>query len=65
MKHFVSIIFLLMAACAVFFGVKGTEFRLGGLGRTPTSKPLPIWFGRLWFFGFAIILLYLGIIGLR
>jgi hypothetical protein len=65
MNHLLPIIFFLMAAFAIFFGVRGSEFRLGGLGRTPTSKPLPAWFGRMWFFGFAIIMLYLGIRGLR
>ena len=63
--HFESIICFLMAAFGIFLGVMGSEFRLGGLGRTPTSKPLPMWLGRVWAFGFAIIMLYLGIRRLR
>ena len=64
MKNFLPIIFFLMAAFATYCGLVGSEFRLGGLSRTPTIKPLPAWVGRLWFFGFAIIMLYLGIKGL-
>jgi hypothetical protein len=60
-KHLLPIIYLLMAAFAIFCGVRGTEFRMGGLGRTPTSKPLPTWFGRLWFFIFAGVMLFIGI----
>jgi hypothetical protein len=64
-KHLLPVIFFLMAAFAIYFGVMGSEFRLGGLCRTPTSNTLPNWFGRMWFFGFAIIMLYMGIRGLR
>ena len=60
-KHFTSIVYLLLAGVAIFIGAVGNEFRLGGLGRTPTSKPLPIWLGRLYFFGFAGVMLFLGV----
>jgi amino acid transporter len=64
-RHFESIICFLMAAFGTFFGVTSGEFRPGALGRNSTGKPLPIWFGRMWFLGFAAIMLYLGIRGLR
>jgi len=64
-KYLLPIIFFLMAAFATYGGAIGSEFRLGGLGRTPTSRPLPIWLGRIWFFGFAIVGLYMGIRSLR
>lgn len=60
-KYVLPTVCLLMAAFAIFCGVRGSEFRLGGLGRTPTSRPLPTWLGRVWFFGFALIMLFLGI----
>jgi hypothetical protein len=65
MKNLTAIICFLMAAFAIFVGIVGSKFRLGGLGRTPTSKPLPNWIGRMWFFGFSVIMLYLGIRSLR
>ena len=63
-KHFTAIIDLLLAVFAILFGAMGTDFRLGGLGRTPTSKPVPTWLGRLWFFALAGVLLFMGIHGL-
>jgi hypothetical protein len=64
-KYLTPIFFFVLAAFAIFFGVMGSEFRLGGLGGTPTSKPLPTWIGRIWFFGIAAVMVYLGIRGLR
>jgi hypothetical protein len=60
-KHFEKWIYFLMAAFGIYVGAMGRDFYPGRLGRSATGKALPRWFGRLWFFGFAVIMLYLGI----
>jgi hypothetical protein len=65
MKHLETWIYLLIAAVALYGGVFGEEFYPGRLGRKPTGKPLPKWFGRLYFFAFAVIALYSGMKGLH
>jgi hypothetical protein len=59
------IILLLMAILSLYLGMAAKTFHAGGPGRNTSAKPLPKWFGRLWFFGFAAIMLYLGIKGLH
>jgi len=61
MKNGGAIIYFLMAAFAVYFGATSESFYPGRLGRNSNGKPVPKWFGRLWFFGFAVIALYMGI----
>ncbi len=65
MKHLETWVYFLMAAVGIYGGIFGEEFYPGRLGRNAAGKPWPKWFGRLWFFGFAVIMLYLGIRGLR
>jgi hypothetical protein len=65
MKTIAPVIFFLTAIVTLYFGATGKTFRAGGPGRTASGRPLPRWFGRLWFFGFAVVLLYLAIKGLR
>ena len=65
MKHFETWIYFLMGAFGIYGSVAGEEFYPGRLGRNATGTPLPKWFGRLWFFSFAAIMVYLGIRGLR
>jgi hypothetical protein len=54
-----------MAAFAIYVGFTAENFFPGKLGRNSTGKPLPKWFGRLWFFAFAAVAVYMGIRGLR
>jgi hypothetical protein len=54
-----------MAGFAVYVGVTAENFYPGRLGRKAAGKPLPKWFGRLWFFGFATIAVFMGIRSLR
>ena len=49
-----------MAVGAAFLGATGRDFYGGGIGRLATRNKIPKWFGRLWFFGFSIVMLYLG-----
>ena len=66
MRHlFWVVIYLFMAAFAVYFGLVPGTFHPGPLGRNATGKPLPNWFGRSWFFIFAAVMLYLAIKQLR
>jgi hypothetical protein len=64
-KHFEIWIYFLLAAFGIYVGAASRDFYPGRLGRNATGKPLPRWFGRLWCFGFAVVMLYLGIRGLR
>lgn len=61
MKNFDSIVFFLMAAFAIYIGFTAKEFYPGRLAGKPKGKPVPKWFGRLWFLGFSAIMLYEGI----
>ena len=60
--NFDSILCFLMAAFAIYWALApGGEFYPGRLAGKPKGKPVPKWFGRLWFLGFAVITLYEGI----
>ena len=65
MKHLGPILCFVMAAGAAYVGATAKNFYGGGVGRLATKNPTPTWFGRLWFFGFAAVMLYLGVKGLR
>jgi len=60
MRNFQSIVCFAMAVGAAFLGATGRDFYGGGIGRLATRNKIPKWFGRLWFFGFSIVMLYLG-----
>jgi len=64
-KVLIIFITLLMAAFSIYVGFAAQSFHPGRLGRHATGKPLPRWFGRLWFLGFAAVLLYLAVRQLR
>lgn len=61
MKNLDSIICFVMAGGAIFIGVASKGFYGGGPGRLAVNNPVPKWFGRLWFFGFAAVMVYVGI----
>lgn len=62
MRNFDSIVYFLMAAFAIYWVLApGGEFYPGRLAGKPKGKPVPKWFGRLWFLTGAAILLYWGI----
>ncbi len=61
MKYFDSIIWLVMAGLVLVIGVFAERFYAGGPGRLASGRPIPKWFGRLWFYGFSFVALYLGI----
>jgi hypothetical protein len=61
MKYFGSVVWFLMAAFGMYGGATSKVFYPGTLGRKATGKPMPTWLGRLWFFGFAAVTLYMGI----
>jgi len=65
MKTVTPIVFFIMAIVCLYWSLVAKTYRAGGPGRTATGKPLPKWFGRLWFVGFGVILLYLAIRALR
>jgi hypothetical protein len=50
-----------MAGVAAYGGATAKEFYPGRLGRKSPGKLIPKWLGRLWVFGFAAVMLYLGI----
>ena len=54
-----------MAGGAAYIGATAKNFYGGGVGRLAVRNPTPRWFGRVWFFGFAAVMLYLGVRGLR
>jgi hypothetical protein len=65
MRYFGPIMCFLMAAFGAYVGATAKVFYPGRLGRKSDGKPIPTWFGRVWFLGFAAVMLYLGIKGLR
>lgn len=64
MKHLDTIIYFALATGALYMGVVGKAFYTGALARKSTRK-VPTWFGRAWFIGFGLVVLYLGIAKLR
>lgn len=61
MKYLTSIALFCMAGFGLYGGIAASAFYPGRLGRPSRGKPLPKWFGRLWFLGFAAIAIYWGI----
>jgi hypothetical protein len=48
------------ALVAAVFGIFSDDFYASS-GAGAQGKRVPKWFGRLWFFGFAVIMLYLSL----
>ena len=48
------------ALVAAVFGIFSDDF-YASIGAGTHGKKVPKWFGRLWFFGFAPIMLYLSL----
>jgi hypothetical protein len=46
---------------ALLFLFVGGEYYASMVGPIGKRKPLPKWFGRLWFLAFALIMFYFGI----
>jgi len=65
MKYFELSVCFAMAVVGAYLGATGKKFYGGGVGRLAINNPIPTWFGRLWFFGFAVVMVYLGIRSLR
>ena len=65
MKYIGPILCFIMAAGAVYMGATAKSFYGGGVGRLASKNPVPKWFGRLWFAGFAAVMTYLGFKNLR
>jgi len=61
MKHFDSVVCFLMAGAGVYMALGPGNFYGGGVGRLAVHNPIPKWFGRAWFLGFAVVMFYLGI----
>ena len=57
-----DILLILLGTGVILFGLAAGRFhvRLPGLTEQ-VKKPLPRWFGRLWFFGGGVLLIYLGL----
>jgi hypothetical protein len=57
-----SLLFVALGIAAAVFGLVAGSFhiRLPGL-QGEVKKPLPSWFGRLWFLAFGALLIYFGI----
>jgi hypothetical protein len=50
-----------MAVFAAYVGATAKVFYPGRLGGPPRDKPIPKWFGRLWFFGGSAVCFYWSI----
>ena len=61
MKLFLPILYLLFAAFGLYMAIAAKAFYSGQLGRKATGKPIPTWFGRLWFLVFSGGAAYMGI----
>ncbi len=61
LKPYGLLLVALGSAVAIFGLVAGSfHIRLPGL-QCEVKKPLPGWFGRLWFLAFGALLIYLGV----
>jgi hypothetical protein len=47
-------------ATIIWCFVPGVKFYPGMIGRTENKKPIPRWSGRLWFIGFGLWFIYMG-----
>lgn len=57
-----GLLLIALGVAVAIFGLAAGSFhiRLPGLDRE-VKKPLPGWFGRLWFLGCAAVLIYFGL----
>ncbi len=55
-----GVVALAMAAISAFLGTIPGNFYAGRLGGPPRGKPIPGWFGRLWFYSFSVGCLYMS-----
>jgi len=60
MKYFNAVWCFALAAFGLYGGATAKVFYPGRLGAKSNGKPIPTWLGRLWCFGFAAGMLYLG-----
>lgn len=65
MKHLEAVLCFLMAGGAAYVGITAKDFYGGGVGRLASKNPTPQWFGRVWFLGFAAVMIYVGVKQLR
>jgi len=61
LTKWIDILVPLAMAVFGFIGATRSEFYPGRLGGSPRAKPIPKWFGPVWFFTFGAGCLYLSI----